>query len=176
MTRSLLASTIAALMITNAPAFAQDGAVPGPTAFSVTSDSALAPAMPAPPTLAPPTSSEASPAPAAKPVFLRDPSRPGALPALYVSFAVVQALDVYTTVAAIGAGGREANPVVASVGGHPAGLIAFKAATTAGTVYAVERMWRKNRVGAVVLMVALNGVTAGVVAHNRRVTQVSRAH
>jgi hypothetical protein len=62
------------------------------------------------------------------------------------------------------AGAREANPLMRA--GGSTGAIAVKAAAGAATVFFAERAWKKNRVGAMVLMTALNGMTAAVVAHN----------
>jgi hypothetical protein len=44
-----------------------------------------------------------------------------------------------------------------------------KAGAAAGTIYFAEKLWRRNRVGAVAMMVVVNGVTAAVVAHNYKV-------
>ena len=41
-----------------------------------------------------------------------------------------------------------------------------KAGAGAATYFAAEKLWKKNRVGAVMLMIAANGVSAAVVAHN----------
>jgi hypothetical protein len=98
----------------------------------------------------------------------RPAGRPAALPALYVSFGVLQALDAHSTLAAVSAGGREANPAVRTLVTQPASFVAAKIAATAGTLYLAERLWRKHRVAAVVLMVALNGTYGAIVAHNYR--------
>lgn len=95
--------------------------------------------------------------------------RPAALPVLYVSFSAVQALDVYSTARALEAGAKEQNPVLAQFGGHLGATLALKAATGAATIFAAERLWKKNRAGAIAVMVAANGVTAVVAAHNWRV-------
>jgi hypothetical protein len=50
--------------------------------------------------------------------------------------------------------------------GHPASLIAVKAAAGATTIWMTEKMREKHPRGAVVLMVVLNSVLATVVAHN----------
>jgi hypothetical protein len=94
----------------------------------------------------------------------RPERRPALLPALYGSYAVLQALDVYSTRRAMAAGAREANPLMRA--GGSTGAIAVKAAAGAATVFFAEHAWKKNRVGAMVLMTALNGMTAAVVAHN----------
>ncbi|HEY7059823.1 MAG TPA: hypothetical protein VH458_24985 [Vicinamibacterales bacterium] len=89
--------------------------------------------------------------------------RPTLLPVLYGSYAALEIMDVQSTRRALAAGATEANPALKSGG---ATAIAIKAATGAATIYFVERAWKKNRVGGIVLMAALNGVTAAVVAHN----------
>jgi hypothetical protein len=43
--------------------------------------------------------------------------------------------------------------------------------TTASTIYFVERTWKKNRLGAVLLMVGINGGYAAIAAHNTRVAR-----
>jgi len=90
--------------------------------------------------------------------------RPGALAALYGTYAALQALDFYTTKHAIGAGSTEVNPLMK--GGNSAAMMAVKAAGGAATIYFTERAWKKNRAGAIVLMTVLNGATAAVVARN----------
>ena len=55
--------------------------------------------------------------------------------------------------------------------GHPAAFVALKAASTAGMIWVGEKIWRKNRVGAVAFMVATNSALALVVAHNYAVVR-----
>jgi hypothetical protein len=53
--------------------------------------------------------------------------------------------------------------------GNRAAYVAVKAATTAGVVWASERLWRRqNRKAAVVLTTLTNIGLAAVVAHNYR--------
>lgn len=92
--------------------------------------------------------------------------RPALLPAMYAGFVATQAWDIYTTSAALKNGAYEANPIAASFAGNNAKMIGLKAATTASTIFFVERMWKRNRVGAVVLLAAINGATAAVAMHN----------
>ena len=94
--------------------------------------------------------------------------RPAVLPALYVSFGALQAWDVYATSAAMRSGAREANPMMTSVAGHPARVLAVKAASTAATVFFVERLWKQNRVAAVVVLALINGATTAVAMNNVR--------
>lgn len=94
--------------------------------------------------------------------------RPAILPALYVTLGAMQAWDVYSTRAALSAGAREANPTATPFSGSAGSLLGLKAATTASTIFFAERMWKKNKVGAIVMLVAINGATAAVSMHNMR--------
>ena len=94
------------------------------------------------------------------------PRRPLALAALYGTYGTLQALDVVTTRRALAAGARERNPVMQ--GGSMGTMVAVKAAAGLSTIYFTERLWKKNRVGAVIVMAALNGATAAIVARNQR--------
>jgi 4-amino-4-deoxy-L-arabinose transferase-like glycosyltransferase len=100
-------------------------------------------------------------------------SRPAVLPALYASLGVMQAWDVYSTRAALKAGAREANPAAAAFTGSAGSMLGLKAATTAGTILFAERMWKKNKVGAIVMLVAINGATAAVSMNNMRNARVA---
>ena len=91
-------------------------------------------------------------------------SRPLALPVLYGSYGLLQAMDIVSTKQAIAAGAHEANPLGTS--GNLGATIAIKAGTGAATFFAAEKLWKKNRAGAVMLMVVANGVSAAVVSHN----------
>jgi hypothetical protein len=96
------------------------------------------------------------------------PKRPGLLPVLYGTYAGLQVMDIVSTRKAIAAGAREANPLMQQ--GGMATTIAMKAASSVGTVYVAEKMWKRHRIGAIVLMATMNGVSAAVVAHNNRNT------
>ena len=92
--------------------------------------------------------------------------RPAPLMELYVSLASLQALDLTSTRTALNAGGVEANPLVAPLAGSPLAMLALKAGVTGAAIYASERLWKKNRVAAVVTMIGLNAAYGVVVAHN----------
>ena len=94
--------------------------------------------------------------------------RPRALMPLYVSFASLQVLDTHATKTALDRGAVEANPVMRGFTGSAAGMLAVKAAGTAGVVWASERMWRRNKAAAVVFLVAANSAMGWVVQHNYR--------
>ena len=96
--------------------------------------------------------------------------RPAPLVPLYASLAVLQGLDIYTTSQSLSRGAVEANPGMKAVAGNAWASTAVKAATTAGSIYFIERAWKQNRKGAVILATVINAATAAVVAHN---TQVS---
>jgi hypothetical protein len=94
------------------------------------------------------------------------PKRPGMLPVLYGAYAGLQVMDVVSTRKALASGAQEANPVMQK--GGMAATIGIKAASGVATVYVAEKMWKRHRVGAIVLMAAMNGVSAAVVARNNR--------
>ena len=107
--------------------------------------------------------------PAAVPV-----ARPLALPPLYASFAALQVFDGYSTLAGVKHGATEANPMMQSVIGSPVKFWATKAVMTTTAVVIAERMWKKNKVGAIVTMVIANGVSAAVAARNASVLKQVR--
>jgi len=110
-------------------------------------------------------SGQANPVPAAPDAA----PRPSALIALYVSYGVTQGLDVFSTRRALERGGREGNPLAGSVGRSTAAMAAIKVASTTGIVLLTEKLWKHNRVAAIVMMVTLNAVNVVVVAHNSSV-------
>jgi len=101
--------------------------------------------------------------------------RPAMLPVLYATLGAMQAWDVCSTNAAMKAGAREANPTAAAFAGNSGSLIGLKAATTASTIFFAERMWKKSKVGAIVMLAAINGATAVVSMHNMRNAKVAAA-
>jgi hypothetical protein len=98
----------------------------------------------------------------------RPETRPSVLPAMYAALGALQAFDIYSTRRALGAGATEANPLARPTVGNSGAMLAVKALSTAGTIYFTERAWKKNRKGAVVLMAAINGVTAAIAIRNVR--------
>jgi hypothetical protein len=111
-------------------------------------------------------------------VSLRRPtdrlSRPAALPVLYVSLSALQVFDVYSTRQALAHGAHEANPVMSGIAGNPVAFTAVKAATAIIPMLIAERMWKTNRVAAILTMVAANSAMAIVAANNARVLQQVR--
>lgn len=92
--------------------------------------------------------------------------RPATLTTLYGSYAALQVLDVVSTRRALAAGAHEINPLMRS--NSLAGVIGVKAAAGGATIYFAERMWKKNRVGAIAVMAVLNGASAIIVARNQQ--------
>jgi hypothetical protein len=86
---------------------------------------------------------------------------------LFVSYGVMQGLDMASTIKARNAGAVEANPVMQ--GSYARGM-AMKAALGAATMVAVRSMEKKHKAAAIMTMIAANVATAAVVAHNMQVS------
>jgi hypothetical protein len=52
--------------------------------------------------------------------------------------------------------------------GNSGAMLAAKALSTVGSIYFTERMWKKNRKGAMILMAVINGATAAIAARNMK--------
>jgi len=101
--------------------------------------------------------------------------RPPVLVPLYLSLIGLQVMDGVTTVRAVTEyDARELNPAMRPFAGNQAAILVIKASSTAGTVYAVERLWKRNRVAAVLTMIGINAGYAAVVAHNVRALEAGR--
>ncbi|PYR57121.1 MAG: hypothetical protein DMF85_14590 [Acidobacteria bacterium] len=99
-------------------------------------------------------------------------TRPASLIPMYVTFGALQALDFQSTRRALANGsGREANGIMEPIAEHPAAFLAVKAGATAATIFATEKIWKKNRVGAIVFIAVANSAMAAVVAHNYSVAK-----
>ena len=96
------------------------------------------------------------------------PERPVVLPALYASLGAMQVWDVVSTRAALEAGAREVNAAAAPFAYSTGSMLGLKAAATAGTIFFAERLWKKHKTTAIVMMVAINGATAAVAMRNTR--------
>ena len=94
--------------------------------------------------------------------------RPRALVPLYASFGALQVLDAHSTARAIAGGAVEVNPLMRPFAGNTAGMLAIKGAGTVGVIYATEKMWKKNKAGAIIFMVAANSAMAWIVQNNYR--------
>jgi len=143
-------AAIASLVLFAAPSFAADTTAAGTDTAVVVETAAPAPVVVAP---------------AWKPA-----SRPAILPALYAGSAALQAFDAYSTLKALNLGGVEANPVARTVVSNPAVFIGVKAAVSAASILAAEKMWKNHhRVAAIATMAATNSIMAMVAANNVKV-------
>ena len=88
-----------------------------------------------------------------------------AVKALFVSYGVVQGLDMASTMRARNRGAVEANPLMQ---GSFAKGFAVKAGLGAVTMLAVRQIEKKSKKAAIVTMIAANVGTAAVIAHNLR--------
>ena len=96
--------------------------------------------------------------------------RPRALVPMYGTLVALNGLDVHSTGRAIaGDNGREANPVMQPVVRNRWAFVAVKGAASAGVIWIGEKVWRRDRRKAVLLMTVVNAAMAAVVANNYRV-------
>lgn len=95
-------------------------------------------------------------------------SNRGALLPLYVSFAALQVLDVHSTTRAINHGAAEGNGLMVGAAGSPASLAIVKAGGAAATILLAEKVRKRSRIGATLLMAGVNSFYGIVVAHNYR--------
>lgn len=92
-----------------------------------------------------------------------------ALKSLYASTAIVQGLDVHSTMAVLNRGGGEGNPIMGGLVKHKAAFIGVKAAVAVSTIMAARQIAKRNKVAAIVTLVAINSAYVFVVQHNYRV-------
>src|SRR5262245_37693614 len=121
MTRTLAAAALSALVAAT-PAFAADpvkDANENPVSASAVSTTLMAS-----------IAAEAAVTPLATPSVATTVTpdwsrgrRPAVLPALYVGSALLQAYDAYSTLKALGMGGREANPMMRGATANPAAFV-----------------------------------------------------
>ena len=103
----------------------------------------------------------------AAPAVERELERPRALMPLYAMQITLNGLDVHSTMRALDAGHREGNPLFKD--GSATKMIGAKVASSALSVYLTEKLWKKNRVAAVVMMATVNAGMMAVVANNYRI-------
>jgi hypothetical protein len=106
--------------------------------------------------------------PAAQEVARREAAGRGVLVPLYVSFGALQMLDAHSTLRAVRAGGVEQNPLLRGVVNQPVAFVALKAGVAASTIALADKVRGRSRIGAIVLMAALNSVYTAVVVQNYR--------
>ena len=88
---------------------------------------------------------------------------------LYAATAVMQALDIHSTLSAFNAGAVEGNPLMTGVTGNKASFIAMKAAVATGAIFAARGVAKRNKVAAIATLVAINSAYAMVARHNYQV-------
>lgn len=108
---------------------------------------------------------------APRPTPGRVPAASIALGSLYVSTAVLQGLDVHSTLRGMRDGASEANPVMKGLVKNPATFIAMKAGVAAGTIMATRSIAKKNRVTAMLTLAAINAAYGAIVHHNYQVSR-----
>jgi hypothetical protein len=89
-----------------------------------------------------------------------------ALYSLYATTATMQMLDVDSTLKSLGRGAVETNPMMAGLVNNRAVFIATKAGIAAAMIYATNRMAKRNKLGAIATLVAMNSAYAMIVKHN----------
>jgi hypothetical protein len=92
--------------------------------------------------------------------------RPGALMPMYVLSFALQGYDAYSTLTALKAGAREANPVMQSVVGNPVAFAAVKVGTAAAAFMATEHLWKTHHRTAAVAVIAASNIGMSLVAVN----------
>jgi hypothetical protein len=115
------------------------------------------------------TDLEQFPAPVQPVAFRRGSS--ALLNSLYASTAVMQALDMHSTLQAFKAGAVEANPLMKDITRNRGAFVAVKAAVAASTMLAARQIAKRSKIGAVVTMVAVNSAYAMIVSHNYKLSR-----
>lgn len=98
--------------------------------------------------------------------------RPGLLIPLYAVNATLHGLDIHSTMRSLEAGNREANPLMSGMSTKT--MIGVKVAASATSIWASEKLWKRNRWTAVGVMVATNALLSAAVAQNYRITRRAR--
>jgi len=93
------------------------------------------------------------------------------LRSLYVSTAVLQGLDVHSTLYAMRTGNNENNAVMRGLVARPALFIGVKASVGGGLILASHKMAKRDKVASIVMLAAVNSAYAAVVVHNYRINR-----
>ena len=88
------------------------------------------------------------------------------LASLYATTATMQMLDVDSTLKSLRRGAVESNPVMAGLVNNKAAFVAAKAGVAAATIYAVHKISKQSKVGAVLTLVGINSAYAMIVKNN----------
>jgi len=100
--------------------------------------------------------------------------RPAVLAGLYASLAGLQVYDAASTARGLKQGAREGNPLMQGAAHNAAMFWSIKAATTALPMMLADRMWKRNKAGAIVMMALANSVAATVAVNNAHVLRSGR--
>jgi hypothetical protein len=109
-----------------------------------------------------------------RPDFTGERSRSLVMPSLYASTAMMQVLDIHSTLAGLERGAVEANPLMSGVTSHRTAFIAAKAGMAVGTILAARQMSKHNKVMAALTLIGVNSVYAAVVSHNYKPARARR--
>jgi Domain of unknown function (DUF5658) len=121
-----------------------------------------------------PVAPEAAPVATNRPSLDFGSSHVATMAPFYATTAILQILDVRSTLQVVKLGGGEGNPLLQGIVAHPALFIGVKAAIAAASVYSANRLAKHNKIGAIATMVALNSVYLMVVEHNYQVARSMR--
>ena len=92
--------------------------------------------------------------------------------ALFVSTAVLQALDYHSTMRARSNGAIEANPLMAELTDHRLLFAAAKGGVAASTIMLSRQLAKKNKLAAALTLVAVNSAYAMVVSQNYQISSL----
>lgn len=85
---------------------------------------------------------------------------------LYATTAAMQMMDVRSSLAAFNSGAVEANSLMSGIVKSTPMFIAFKAGVAASAIYSAHAMAKHNKIGAIIMLSAVNSAYAMVVSHN----------
>ena len=105
----------------------------------------------------------------------RTPHLSSVMTSLYATTAAMQMMDVRSTLSAFKNGATEANPMMMAIVKNKGAFIAFKAGIAMSTIWSAHSMAKRNKVGAILMLAAVNSAYAMVVNHNYQVAR-SLAH
>jgi hypothetical protein len=152
------------------PAFAQERAANADATVVVNAPTLRSAALTAVATMPSAATDDAQFAP--RPVGL--PGRSVMMPSLYASTAMLQALDIHSTLKGLERGAVEGNPMMSGVASNKMAFIAIKSGMAVGTIFAAKQMAKHNKVAAVLTLIGVNSLYAAVVSHNYQVARAGR--
>ena len=84
-----------------------------------------------------------------------------AMASLYATTAAMQMMDVRSSLTAFNNGATEGNPLMAGITRNKAAFVAFKAGVAASLIWSGHSMAKHNKVGAILMLAAVNSARAG---------------